>query len=276
MKKLLIVFSLAMLAGCPETQSVRPDFTGVDMFPNIAFAKSWTNQGAQQRTLFCDGYAPVDGGAVQCVIVVHGGGFDGGNRGKPEIQWLCCVLARAGFAVYSIDYRLQSDNPPAPPAWQTSALTAAMDAASVDVMAALRWAGKSFTKIHVIGESAGAIAAVQACADPESFMQDRDGLVDANSALPDARPVVSFVSLWGGTGLAEFNATFPPARIIHGTNDTTAGASWFDALSFSTQLENLNVDHDLMLLTGAGHGAWTAGTKYGTVADAAVDWMKGR
>ena len=53
-----------------------------------------------------DFYRPVraDGQAAPCVVVVHGGGWDGGDRSQlPELNhW----LARRGYAVAAISYRL--------------------------------------------------------------------------------------------------------------------------------------------------------------------------
>lgn len=53
-----------------------------------------------------DLYRPVraDGHAAPCVVVVHGGGWDGGDRAQlPELNYW---LARRGYAVAAISYRL--------------------------------------------------------------------------------------------------------------------------------------------------------------------------
>jgi acetyl esterase/lipase len=56
--------------------------------------------------LFLDFYAPPERhvAAAPCVVVVHGGGWDAGDRG--EIAHLDHWLARRGFAVAAISYRL--------------------------------------------------------------------------------------------------------------------------------------------------------------------------
>lgn len=54
----------------------------------------------------CDVYLPTADGPHPSVIVVHGGGWVIGHRRMKPVRFMATRLARAGFAVCAIDYRL--------------------------------------------------------------------------------------------------------------------------------------------------------------------------
>jgi acetyl esterase len=45
-------------------------------------------------------------GGSPAILVIHGGGFTGGDRAQPNMRQLCLELADAGYAAFSMDYRL--------------------------------------------------------------------------------------------------------------------------------------------------------------------------
>ncbi len=62
---------------------------------------------------------------LPAVVLVHGGGWHHGRRDAPQWRSLCTDLATAGFATFSVDYRLAPEHP----------FPAAFD----DVQAAIGW-----------------------------------------------------------------------------------------------------------------------------------------
>ena len=98
-------------------------------------------------SLLLDLHVPDGAGPFPAAILVHGGGFDEGSK-STNVRPLLPVLADAGFAWFSIDYRL--------------APAARLPEAFADVQAAIRWVKKYAATYHVdpskivlIGESAG-------------------------------------------------------------------------------------------------------------------------
>ena len=59
----------------------------------------------QGHALLLDLHVPEGAGPFPAAILVHGGGFDGGSKGT-NVRPLFDVLANAGFAWFSIDYRM--------------------------------------------------------------------------------------------------------------------------------------------------------------------------
>jgi acetyl esterase len=98
-------------------------------------------------SLLLDLHLPDGAGPFPAAILVHGGGFDEGSK-STNVRPLFPVLADAGFAWFSIDYRL--------------APAARFPEAFADVQTAIRWVKKYAATYHVdpakivlIGESAG-------------------------------------------------------------------------------------------------------------------------
>ncbi|HVW87570.1 MAG TPA: alpha/beta hydrolase, partial [Bryobacteraceae bacterium] len=100
------------------------------------------------KPLLLDIHVPDGKGPFAAAIVVHGGGFDQGTK-KSYVGPVLDVLTKAGFAWFSIDYRLAPDYRFPQPV--------------EDVDNAIRWVKKNAAtynvdarKIALIGESAGA------------------------------------------------------------------------------------------------------------------------
>ena len=101
------------------------------------------------KALLLDLHVPDGAGPFPAAILVHGGGFDGGSR-STNVRPLFSVLADAGFAWFSIDYRMAPEF--------------RFPEAIADVNTAIRWVKKNAGKYHVdtskitiIGESAGGL-----------------------------------------------------------------------------------------------------------------------
>jgi acetyl esterase/lipase len=115
------------------------------------------------HTLRLDAYLPVGaaarGGPAPAVVVVHGGGWRHGHRGR----WASVAqdLAAQGWAAFSVDYRLSADAP--------------FPAAVGDVRAAVGWVrthaaalGVDPERIALVGGSAGGNLALLAASGPDA------------------------------------------------------------------------------------------------------------
>ena len=101
------------------------------------------------KPVLLDLHVPDGAGPFPAAILVHGGGFDQGSK-STNVRPLFEPLADAGFAWFSIDYRLAPE--------------AKFPQASADVSSAIRWVKANasayhldVSKIALIGESAGGL-----------------------------------------------------------------------------------------------------------------------
>src|SRR5882724_2365437 len=99
------------------------------------------------KALLLDLHVPDGPGPFPAAILVHGGGFDEGSK-STNVRPLFDVLAGAGFAWFSIDYRMAPEF--------------RFPQAREDMDSAIRWVKANAKKYHVdaskiaiIGESAG-------------------------------------------------------------------------------------------------------------------------
>src|ERR1039457_531473 len=127
----ILVFSLATLAAA--------DLDRKDV--------EYTRPGG--KPLLLDLHVPDGRGPFPAAILIHGGGFDEGSK-STNVRPLFDVLAGAGYAWFSIDYRM------APEFRQPQA--------SEDVSSAIKWVKAHAATYHVdvakialIGESAGGL-----------------------------------------------------------------------------------------------------------------------
>ena len=101
------------------------------------------------KPVLLDLHVPDGPGPFPTAILIHGGGFDQGSK-STNVRPLFPVLGNAGFAWFSIDYRLAPE--------------ARFPQAIEDVNSAIRWVKANaatyrvdFSKIALIGESAGGL-----------------------------------------------------------------------------------------------------------------------
>lgn len=66
---------------------------------------------AGNQTLTMDYYAPKGGGVHPIAIIIHGGGYQRGNSKSGSEAYCADFLAPAGYAVFSINYRLAPKYP---------------------------------------------------------------------------------------------------------------------------------------------------------------------
>ncbi|WP_421118611.1 alpha/beta hydrolase [Aquihabitans daechungensis] len=183
------------------------------------------NHAGATVSLKLDLYLPPAGGPANrpLVILIHGGGFVGGN--KSQMTDTAKSYARLGFAAASIGYR--TDPGADPEVDQLRWLTAARNAID-DGMEAVRWlrskaATHSFdvTRIAAVGSSAGGAIAlgIGATDDPTPT-----GPLTAWS--PKIRAAVStgaHITPGLDFGLFTLEATDAPALMFHYATDTVTG-----------------------------------------------------
>lgn len=139
-----------LLAACTASSPPPARLDGdVEVQEDITY---WTGDDAE---LQLDACLPTGAdAATPAVLLVHGGGFTGGDRASEGMRALCRDTARAGAAAFSVDYRLAPENP--------------YPAQVEDLANAVRWLrepaqverfGIDPERIGAIGSSAGAIIA---------------------------------------------------------------------------------------------------------------------
>lgn len=218
----LLLFPLGLGAQVyqtlPETQRyLHPIFPQVEKQTDIYAIK-------KEDTLSVDVYSPVDDTLKKrpLVLYVHGGGFQGGRRDDPLSERFAKQLARRGFVVASISYRLTmrgqsfSCDQPTPNKIRTFQLAVEDIRSATNFLLDLQQSYCIDTKrIVLAGSSAGAEAVLHAAYWTES------DLLDSTPTLPDGFRYAGVVSFAGAmvsdTLITGQNAL--PMALFHGTCD---------------------------------------------------------
>ena len=198
--------------------------------------------------LLLDLYEPANDAASArpAVVIVHGGGFIGGDKTALSMQQLGADLARRGYVAISINYRLGVA--PVTPLMLLNA--------SHDMKAAVRWLRTQQStlrlepgRIGCIGSSAGAITSLQT-----AYVNNGEG-TSGNPGVSSA--VHAVVDLWGGlVPLNALESGEAPVQIIHGTTDPTV--PYQAGVDLHSQALAVGVPTELHPITGFGHGPWGA------------------
>jgi acetyl esterase/lipase len=200
------------------------------------------------------------------IVIIHGGGWTGGDKGaKREIN-IGTTLASHGYVCVSINYALAAEGRPT---WPGNLK---------DCKRAVRWLRRNAEKygidpdhIGAIGGSAGGhLTAMLAVTGPE------DGFEPEEDPGLSSR-VQAAVPMYPGAaaGLNRDHVMFPgkqtempevyraaapinhvtrdeaPMLILHGTADTTTPLS--GSQRFADKLEEVGVEHQLVIVEGAPH-----------------------
>jgi acetyl esterase len=179
----ILMLALAMLCSVMACATAQPED------PHAGRDVVWARPG--ETALSARIYAPLGDAHAPVIIDVHGGAWVGGARSDDELYDR--ALARAGFLVVAIDYRLG-------PAFKHPT-------ASADVAAAVRWVrlnaetlGADPARIGLIGASAGGHLALLAALRPNNPAHRGTLILDPNgraAAHDDIDASVSYViALW--------------------------------------------------------------------------------
>jgi acetyl esterase/lipase len=222
---------------------------------------------APERAERADLYQPAKlapGQRCPAVVIIHGGGWSGGDKGAAREINIGTNLARTGYVGLSINYMLATKDGTTP-TWPQNLY---------DCKTAVRWLRANAERLHVdperigaIGGSAGGhLAAMLAVTGPE-FDPPGEGSTRVRCAVDLYGPMLWFgerdLAMFRKTRaeapevyrqaspLAHVDKSDPPILILHGTADKTVSLD--DSKAFDAALEKAGVEHQLVIVEGAPH-----------------------
>ena len=251
--------------------------------PAARFQRDIEYGRAGGESLRLDACVPEGAGPHPAAVLVHGGGWTGGDKAK-GVDPLFAPLTRAGVAWFSINYRLAPKH--------------RHPAAVEDVEAAVRWVKAHAAEFKVdparlalVGESAGghlvALAAVRAKdetrvaavvpfyapVDHEADMRRRGGLSASMKALfgltevnDDAVRVLREAS-----PINYVHAGLPPFLLVHGTGDPSV--PYDQSTRMQSKLRAAGVSAELISIDGGPHGMARWETLDPTYKEKVAAWL---
>ncbi len=284
----------ASLIAVKLPQRLASQFGPVDMalqpFTFSGLFKTWPAAAPKSTFVYTgrlklDFYPAIGRTLAPCVIVIHGGGWDSGDRG--QIPQLNNWLARAGYAVADISYRLAPEF-----TWPAQRLDVAAAVAYLKGHAAALAIDAS--RLVLLGRSAGGqIAEATAYAIHDPAIRGVVALYapsDMRFAWTGGRPDDALNSprllqqLLGGTpetvgavyenasGYFLANAGSPATLLVHGTLDTLA--SYKQSERMAARLEEKGVTHLLVTLPWASHALeYNLSSPSGQLTTYALAWF---
>lgn len=232
-----------------------------------------TPEGVSFKDLKLDLYTPVGEGLpseLPAAILIHGGGFTGGDKAQQNFVDLANDFASRGYVTVSINYRLVGDNPP--PALPNPPLDDdprydAIVAGIEDVLHAIDWMKSSAESLNIDperivlgGHSAGGFLSMYA------GMVDAPDLVGLTDISLDISSLDVAAVLDGAGGINGQQHTIDPddpaTFILHSTDDATVSID--EANTIAAELAANGVAFEFPVITDAGHGL---DTKLDTVVD---------
>ncbi|HRG38431.1 MAG TPA: alpha/beta hydrolase fold domain-containing protein [Bacteroidia bacterium] len=270
-KKLLLFLLIILVIPFYGQRYLTPVFSSSTITKNIVYGNA-LNYKNSNTILKLDVYEPSGDTENKrpLIVYMHGGGFTDTNQTKsfPHIAMFCDSLARRGYVIASVDYRLDS-----------SISNRAIINAMHDARAAVRFfkVNASLYKIDTSniflgGESAGAINALSVnyidqaseLTYPPVAPYSTEGTVEGNSGNPGpsskARATLCFC---GGTKTVLLDPVFdtttiqsvdPPMLQVHGTGDPIIPIQY--ALEIKNRAKTVGLPHTFHPLPGATHCPW--------------------
>ena len=232
------------------------------------------------KPVHVDACVPTDSDNNPIVILVHGGGWVGGQ--KEDMHFLFEPLVKAGFTCFSVQYRLAPD----------SRWPACID----DVRTAVKWVKSNASsykgdanRIALVGYSAGGhlaclaaihekVQAVVGISPPTDHLSDADRRGGVSGCLqqlfnkPKELDEESTQLLKDISPINFVHSKLPPHLLIHGTADQSVLYS--QSLEYQKALQAKGVSCDIYTIQDAPHriSTWP---KYagGVFAPAMIDWL---
>ncbi len=227
-----------------------------------------------------DAYVPVSRKPLPAVIVVHGGGWEAGDK-VTYVTPLFEPLSRANVAWFSIDYRL------------TPEFT--LEDQLKDLRQAIRFVRAQHKRFNIdparivlVGESASGQLVTQVAAEDGrqvAGVVSFYGVYDFDTMVTDASPRSLLVRLFrravlddeARSELRRYSPLFrahrnmPPVLLVNGTGERL----WAQGQSFARRLTELGVPHEVIALEGAPHGLenWEGRPEWQHYKRRVVDWI---
>jgi acetyl esterase/lipase len=247
-------------------------------YPGTRLLKDVVYDQAPDLTL--DAFMPRASNPVPAVIVVHGGGWEAGDK-VTYVTPLFEPLARAGLAWFSIDYRLTP--------------TSTHEEQLADLREAIRFIRAGHTRFNIdparivlVGESASGQMVAQIATEDVSLsgVVSFYGVYDFPAMVSDASPRSLLVRLFRRNVLDDesrevlrrysplyrAHRNMPPMLLVNGTGERL----WAQAQAFAQRLTELGVSHEVIALDGAPHGLenWEGHAEWTTYKRRLVDWIR--
>jgi acetyl esterase/lipase len=255
---LLYSLSLALLAGCAGLPEPGISWHGMEVKNGYRVTRNLIyTPAAWPQAIPADFYQPDCLRPAPAVLLIHGGGWTG-KDGRWQMEPIARQLAKSGYAVLNVTYRLAPEY--------------AYPAPVEDMRQALKWLREhamdkniDCSRIAIFGYSAGGyLAAMTGYTDPaESVQAVIAGGTPANLSLyPGGDLVPQFL---GGTRdeipekfheaspVNHVSATSPPTFIYHATDDKLVPRQ--HAWDLISVLEENDVCHESYWIKGRGHVA---------------------
>jgi acetyl esterase len=226
--------------------------------------------------LALDAFVPAGKGLFPAVIIVHGGGFTGGNR-RHSVAPLREALSDGDFVWFSIDYRLA-------PAHTPSDASDDVDAAIGFVRQHAEQFKVDASRIALLGESAGGylvlmaasrlggqqLKAVAAVGGPAQLWTLPPELV---AHLETAFRVKGEAALRALSPVSNVHNSMPPVLLLHGSDDRHVPLAQAEALCQAMKAKNQACE--LEVINGGGHSAneWAAMPESGGFPPVLRNWL---
>jgi alpha-L-fucosidase 2 len=254
----------------PSTREPKKSRTG--LLKNLAFDEG--------TGLSLDAWIPASSVPKAAVVLVHGGGWEAGDK-VTYITPLFEPLAQAGFAWFSIDYRLT-------PAVEHPAQLDDLRRAVAYVRGHATEFGIDPKRLILVGESASGQMVAQIATEDRalssvvSFYGVYDFLPFADEWSPTSIPVRLFrfkqrdaaadETLRRYSPLYHVHAKMPPLLLVHGTNERL----WAQGQAMDRALAGVGARHELLAIEGAPHGMenWEGRPEWDSYKDRVVRWIK--
>ena len=223
------------------------------------------------RSETADIYSPLQmpkGARLPAILIMHGGGFNDGDKARPREINFCTNLVSQGYVCMSINYRLR--HKAGDVTWPQSVY---------DAKTAVRWLRKNADRLQIdpdhigaMGGSAGGnLAAMLALTQPKDGFDLKGPYGEFSSAVSCSVDFYGAVKLMDYHDMKMFNQTraeapglyvkaspvtyahknAAPLLMVHGTADTTVPASQSEALDAA--LAQAGAEHELIIVPGAPH-----------------------
>jgi acetyl esterase len=224
-----------------------------------------------------DAFVPEGAGPFPAVVIAHGGGWEAGDK-VTYVSPVFGPLAHAGFAWFSIDYRL---TPYVRNAEQLE-----------DLRTAIRYVRSHAARFHVdpnriaiLGESASGQMVAQVASEPCAGCEVQAvvsfyGVYDFTQWASDTsnRPMLDRIfGPWDQDILKRYSPLFhvrrdlPPILLLQGTKDELYAGT----LAYAEQLKKAGARYELILLDGAPHGMenWAGHPEWEFYKQRLVGWL---